>query len=1583
MPIPISPLHNVRMLLTYVVQTKTLVVSGLSFFMLHPLFIKKRLPHSLSLQERGIEEARKVEDSEEMVQRRIDEARKVEESEEMVQRRIDEARKVEDSEEMVQRRIDEARKVEDSEEMVQSGIDEARKVEESEEMVQRGIDEARKVEDSEEMVQRGIDEARKVEDSEEMVQREIEEARKVEDSEVMVQRGIDEARKVEDSEEMVQRGIEEARKVEDSEEMVQRRIEEARKVEDSEEMVQRRIDEARKAEDPEEMVQRRIDEARKVEDSEVMVQRRIDEARKAEDPEEMVQRRIDEARKVEDSEEMVQRGIEEARKVEDSEEMVQRGIDEARKVEDSEEMVQRGIEEARTVEDSEEMVQRGIEEARKVEDPVQRRIDEARKVEDSEEMVQRRIDKARKVEDSEEMVQRGIDEARKVEDSEEMVQRGIDEARKVEDSEEMVQRGIDEARKVEESEEMVQRGIDEARRVEDSEEMVQRRIEEARKVEDSEEMVQRGIDEARRVEDSEEMVQRAIDEARKVEDSEEMVQRRIDEARRVEDSEEMVQRRIDEARKVEDSEEMVQRRIDEARRVEDSEEMVQRGIDEARKVEDSEEMVQRRIDEARRVEDSEEMVQRGIDEARKVEDSEEMVQRRIEEARKVEDSEEMVQRGIDEARKAEDSEEMVQRRIEEARKVEDSEEMVQRGIDEARKVEDSEEMVQRRIEEARKVEDPEEMVQRRIDEARKVEDPEEMVQRGIDEARKVEESEEMVQRGIDEARKVEDPEEMVQRGIDEARTIHTEVEESEEMVQRRIDEAMESGSLQQRNVVGVITGPIGAGKTTLLCRLFGKPPLDLYTSTGVAEQSFRGLLHHTMHLSAKTWQRLSHREIRELLAPFIKAGMREADVDALASHLMHNVNPTVTTSVPTNSLDPEQSSTSVTASFWYSVKACFCSHPPSSPDRDSLSETAELPETTTAESATCKEMLQLVKLTYSAAPTLHNLVLEMVHMIDTGGQPELLQVMPSFIHNADLAIAVLNLEYSLSEHQQVDYHEEGEAYRRKTPFMVSGRDIILKLASTLHGKKSLHETFHLLIVATHRDCVEGDLEARVETLNRELHSLLLPAFENELLLYKRNKIAFVLDLKNPDDSDERALELIRRKVGKPGLGKTFETPISFFMFEQDLLKFAESEAKRDILSLNECKTVGARLKMSQEMVEAALVLFHRQNTFLYFHNVLPNHVFIKPQVPLDIINSIVAFSYKELEGVSAKLVSQLKNGIITEKLLSYDQISPHFQTGVYEVQDAIRLFCHTLTIAPLHHKEDAARPVPDSEREYLMMCLKPPIPDQDLHRHIPTSSDTVPLVVRFSSGCVPLGCFGSTISCLLSKYRWEVVRGEDGTPKCLACNIASLHDPQRLVDVLLVDFTQHLQVHVNCDLGIHQLPPNTCSLVLTTVFGAIKKVLEINRLDGDKMGISPAILCPCAKLKEKHIARFTRCGSKYFLRCSQTTSEPDEKQMLWMGNKTAHTKPTLPQLMELKIPEKVGVQYRKFGTLLLNDDTGILVDNAESCHYQPDKIVTYILCKWLQEGPTPVTWDNLIQVLRKCDLQTLADYVRDTHTMVT
>ena len=60
--------------------------------------------------------------------------------------------------------------------------------------------------------------------------------------------------------------------------------------------------------------------------------------------------------------------------------------------------------------------------------------------------------------------------------------------------------------------------------------------------------------------------------------------------------------------------------------------------------------------------------------------------------------------------------------------------------------------------------------------------------------------------------------------------------------------------------------------------------------------------------------------------------------------------------------------------------------------------------------------------------------------------------------------------------------------------------------------------------------------------------------------------------------------------------------------------------------------------MSSEVVWAALIYFHRHNIFLYFQYVLPNLVFLGPQVPLDFVNAIVAFSYKVKSGALPALM---------------------------------------------------------------------------------------------------------------------------------------------------------------------------------------------------------------------------------------------------------------------------------------------------------------------------------------------------------
>ena len=547
-----------------------------------------------------------------------------------------------------------------------------------------------------------------------------------------------------------------------------------------------------------------------------------------------------------------------------------------------------------------------------------------------------------------------------------------------------------------------------------------------------------------------------------------------------------------------------------------------------------------------------------------------------------------------------------------------------------------------------------------------------------------------------------------------------------------------------------------------------------------------------------------------------------ADTDLLPLPESTNISTSVTSSQPLSTanltpttLDTFLEQTDTTSSILDSPSDLTACPTPSSIATATPMATLEFP-TLATKSNTNQSILRLVKAhNGSQSPTR----LELIHMIDTGGQPEYMENMPSLIHSCHLAVLVMSLQYDVDDHPSIHYHEEGKEYKRALQSQYSSRQIIQKLAATLQAKRFSKEgeSFRLVTVATHRDCVwKFKLGSRIRAYHQALSNILLPACEKELIPFTANEIPFVLNLKKPTKDDLDKLDLIREKISESGVGEVVKTPGVFMIFEQELTEYA-LKAGRNIVSLDECLEIGIKLKMTPDRVMSALIFFHRQFTFLYFRDVLPNLVFIQPQVPLDCINAIVQFSYKVeagvLKAVTKELLSSLRDGIITEEILSRQDLSKCFIPNLYEPNHAIDLLCHTLTLAPLSREPQPksantpnvenkpSPPVKREEREYLMMSLRQPIPDKDIPQYIPASSDIAPLVIQFAKNCVPLSCFGRTISCLLAIYDWKLSRADDGSLDCLASNVVSLYDSQLPVQIILRDTTSHLEVHIRQDKG--------------------------------------------------------------------------------------------------------------------------------------------------------------------------------------
>ena len=204
----------------------------------------------------------------------------------------------------------------------------------------------------------------------------------------------------------------------------------------------------------------------------------------------------------------------------------------------------------------------------------------------------------------------------------------------------------------------------------------------------------------------------------------------------------------------------------------------------------------------------------------------------------------------------------------------------------------------------------------------------------------------------------------------------------DEELQAIVDQALKSGSIEQRNTLAVVVGIARAGKTWLISRLFREKPPERYTSTGVAEQSLRGLMHHIAQ--RKSFERLSTEEILEIYASFIQDGLPETDIALLTKNFTEEEELEDIPQVP-------------------SEKALSPPQPSQNPPTHSPSQKSYASET----------MIRLVKMQKGSKKVL---IIELLHMIDTGGQPEFMEIMPSLIHNSNITLLVLNLDQPLDEH---------------------------------------------------------------------------------------------------------------------------------------------------------------------------------------------------------------------------------------------------------------------------------------------------------------------------------------------------------------------------------------------------------------------------------------------------------------------------------------------------------------------------------------------------------------------------------------
>ena len=205
--------------------------------------------------------------------------------------------------------------------------------------------------------------------------------------------------------------------------------------------------------------------------------------------------------------------------------------------------------------------------------------------------------------------------------------------------------------------------------------------------------------------------------------------------------------------------------------------------------------------------------------------------------------------------------------------------------------------------------------------------------------------------------------------------------------------------------------------------------------------------------------------------------------------------------------------------------------------------------------------------------------------------------------------------------------------------------------------------------------------------------------------------------------------------------------------------------------------------------------------------------------------------------------------------------------------------------------------------------------------------------------------------------------------KCLAHNIVTLSGPKLPVAITIVNYTQHLEIHVDTynvekeDLG------NFCLRIRKTIFEAIKqKVFKLMRFED--IAVEPTFLCPC-DCDPSHVATIcsdsdTVCKNSYIV-CSKTAHRSQgrlqEQHLFWFQDQVQNLEQKPIMLSEAyESLVSISHKWQDIG-LQLKLEEGIL-KAIESDHPKNSRdCLREMLSTWLKVDPRP-TWYTLCAALR-------------------
>ena len=520
-------------------------------------------------------------------------------------------------------------------------------------------------------------------------------------------------------------------------------------------------------------------------------------------------------------------------------------------------------------------------------------------------------------------------------------------------------------------------------------------------------------------------------------------------------------------------------------------------------------------------------------------------------------------------------------------------------------------------------------------------------------------------------------------------------------------------------------------------------------------------------------------------------------------------------------------------------------------------------------------------------------VFNIITLLDTGGQPEYIHLLPTVNIHPMVNFVVHDLSKSLEDQVLVEFSEHGKYIFEPYHLKYSNLDMIKFLMSSINDSLERsssqvpqlitvvgkNNNSYLCCVGTHADKVDLHI---IQKIDAKLTAV-VEKLDCKAAVWENTEggILFAVDntTAGDDNKEDPLANLVRNKIDTLAADKDlYELPITWMLFELEIRQVCFNRHKAYI-SFEDCRTIAQQVNLisSAEEIRSALIYHHLLGVLLYYPYVpgLCDYIIVDHQWLFDRISSIVCFTFKHSSNKLAK--NHLKyNGILTKELIE----ELYWQEELKE-EYFIALLVEMKIIAPIKREGS-------TENDYFIPYILPTYtiqsqPDDILLQYGYMQGE--PLLIQFVSNLLPRGFF----CCLVV----EMLQQLPDSRGCLYTQKDIRHTYSNLItfrlqssySLSLMDKLSYLEVQIRHQESnyYHQLPIHI--KVQEFLASALEVVCE--KLTFHSGRLRYGFHCKCGEYTDEHIAVPTRATPPFdFASCRHGSVAPTklkEGHTIWLG----------------------------------------------------------------------------------------------------